>query len=308
MNETKELFTSERLKDAGEFPKVVLLDTVSYCNLKCSMCGHKDMKRKRGKMSWDLYTKLIDEIACENKDTRVWLVFFGEVLLLKNTILLPMIRYAKEKGLTDVVTNTNGNLLDEKTAEGLIKAGLDGIYVGIDAFSPETYSKIRIGGNYEQTVTNVRNLIKIKKRMGAENPEVHVQFVEMDENGHEVEDFKEFWMNQGAIVKIRPKVSWAGLIDTSHFKVGVAGRWPCYWAMQTMSVTDDGKVVLCAVDVDARFVAGDANKESLKSIWNGTLKKLRTLQLNGQYDQLPFPCNECLDWQAARADFYTVGE
>jgi hypothetical protein len=37
-----------RIVDAGDFPKVVLIDTISYCNLKCSMCVHKDMKRKKG--------------------------------------------------------------------------------------------------------------------------------------------------------------------------------------------------------------------------------------------------------------------
>lgn len=297
-----------RLTDSGSFPKVVLIDTISFCDLKCSMCGHKDMARKRGKMSMGLFKKVIDEIAETNKDTRVWMVFFGEALILKKTTLFPMIQYAKGKGLTDVVLNSNANLLDEDAAKGLIKSGLDAIYIGIDAFTQETYAKIRVGGDYHKVVSNVRNLIKIKKGLGAEKPLVYVQFVEMEINKHEVNDFIKFWKQEGAVVKIRPMVSWAGLVNAPNLTIPMQERWPCYWAMQTMSIADDGKVVMCAVDVDARFVAGNINQESIKSVWNGKLKQIRQMHQNSEFNKLPFPCKDCKDWQSARADYYNAGE
>ncbi|NLV17236.1 MAG: radical SAM protein [Syntrophomonadaceae bacterium] len=295
---------SDRTTDAGTFPKVVLIDTISYCNLKCSMCGHKGMKRKRGRMDFNLYCKIIDEIAARDKDIRVWLVFFGEALLLKKDVIYKMIKYAKQQGLTDVVLNSNGNLLDKEMAQVLIEAGLDAIYVGIDSTQPEVYSRIRVGGNYERVVENVIGLIKLKKELKSEKPEVFTQFVVMDENENQVDEFVRFWTNEGAIAKIRPKVSWAGLVQASNLVIPREERWPCYWAMQTMSITNEGKVVLCAVDVDARFVAGDINQQSLYEVWNGRLKEIRQLQTNGQYNLLPFPCNDCLDWQSARADYY----
>ncbi len=304
----KNIFQSQiekgRLTDSGSFPNVVLIDTISFCDLKCSMCGHKDMSRKRGKMSMELFRKIIDEIADTDKNIRVWMVFFGEALLLKKTTLFPMIQYAKDNGLTDVVLNSNANLLDEDAAKGLIKSGLDAIYVGIDAFAKETYAKLRVGGDYYKVVTNVRNLIKLKKELKTERPQVYVQFVEMESNKHEVNDFIEFWKNEGAIVKIRPMVSWAGLVNAPNLTIPMQERWPCYWAMQTMSIADDGKVVMCAVDVDARFVAGDINQESIKSAWNGKLKEIRQMHQKSEFDKLPFPCKECKDWQSARADYY----
>ena len=89
-----------RLEDAGNFPNVVLLDTISYCNLKCSMCVHKEMKREKGIMPWSLFSKIIDEIAQLDKGIRVWMVFFGEALLLKKKkcSIFDMIAYAKRKG------------------------------------------------------------------------------------------------------------------------------------------------------------------------------------------------------------------
>lgn len=297
-----------RLTDAGEFPKVVLLDTVSYCNLLCSMCVHKKMTRGKGVMQWDLFTKIIDEIAEVDRGVRVWMVFFGEALIIKRRkpSIFDMISYAKGKGLTDVVLNSNANLLDEYAAKGLIDSGLDAIYIGLDAITAETYSKVRVGGRYERTVNNVIGLINMRDSANSKKPEVFVQFVEMDVNKHEKDDFIKFWNRQGAAVKIRPKVSWAGAIDAPNLVLGNKDRWPCYWAMQAMSITDTGKVVTCAVDLDARFVAGDMNEQTIKEIWNGKLKELRHLHASGRFEELPENCRNCKDWQSARADYYSL--
>ncbi|MCL4492441.1 MAG: radical SAM protein [Nitrospirae bacterium] len=308
----KEIYSKQleqgRLEDAGDFPKVVLIDTVSFCNLRCSMCVHREMTRKKGIMPWELFIKIIDEISEVEKNTRVWMVFFGEALILKRRrpSIFDMITYAKKKGLTDVVLNSNANLLDEDAAKNLIQAGLDTIYFGIDAFTPQTYAHLRVGGNYEKTVNNILNLIHLKKSMGTKSPEIFVQFVEMDINKDEKESFIRYWTEQEANVKIRPKVSWAGKIDASNLVLGNKDRWPCYWAMRTMSITDTGKAVTCAVDLDAQFIAGDINKQSLKEVWNGTLKDLRKLHIGKRFDNLPESCRNCRDWQSARADYHSM--
>jgi radical SAM protein with 4Fe4S-binding SPASM domain len=304
----KDQMEQGRLGDAGDFPRVVLLDTISYCNLKCSMCVHKEMKRKKGIMPWDLFTRIIDEISDVDKTIRVWMVFFGEALLLKRRkpSIFDMIAYAKNKGLTDVVLNSNANLLDAPAAQGLISAGLDALYIGLDAFTPETYSQVRVGGNFEQTVRSIIRLIKLKKTLNASNPELFVQFVEMDINQAEKEDFISFWNAQGVQVKIRPKVSWAGSIEAPNLVLGNEDRWPCYWAMQTMSIADTGKVVTCAADLDARHIAGDASQRTLREVWNGGLKELRRLHLEKRFEELPENCRNCRDWQSARADYFLV--
>lgn len=111
-----------RTAEANEFPSVVLLDTVSYCNLRCWMCFHKEMERQKGFMPWPLFRKCIDEIAVAHKDTRVWMVFFGEPFIRRRykPTIFEMIRYAKARRLTDAVVNSNANLLDEATARHVI--------------------------------------------------------------------------------------------------------------------------------------------------------------------------------------------
>lgn len=297
-----------RLEEFTDFPKVVLIDTVSYCNLRCSMCVHKHMTRKKGIMSWDLYTKIIDEISDNNKDVRVWLVFFGDPFVIKRRkpSIFDMISYAKSKRLTDTVLNSNGNLMDIDSAKKLIEVGLDAIYFGIDAYTPETYAKLRVGGDHSKTIENIRGLIRLKKEMKSEKPNVVVQFVEMESNAHEIKDFIGFWNNEGANVKIRPKISWAGMIDAPNQQIGNEHRWPCHWLMQSISIADDGRVVLCPVDLDARVVVGDITKQSIKKVWQNAMKELRILHKESKFDELPAMCRDCKDWQSARSDYYSV--
>jgi len=62
--------------------------------------------------------------------------------------------------------------------------------------------------------------------MRAPKPEIFVQFVEMDTKKDEKEPFTAFWTEKGATVKIRPKVSWAGMINAPNLILGNDDRWP----------------------------------------------------------------------------------
>ncbi len=292
----------KRLSEAKDFPNSVLIDTISFCNLRCSMCGHKNMKRKPAKMEEGLVYKILDEIAEKKPETRVWMTYFGEALILKDK-LIEYIRYAKDKGLKDVVFNSNGQLLTKEMSRKLLEAGLDGIYVGIDAFSEETYKKLRVGGKYDKVVANVSTFLEMEKRMNIKPTRMYVQFVEMNENRHEIEPFTDYWSEKGAIVKIRPMVSWAGAITASNLDPKME-RFPCYWVMQNISITTTGDVALCAIDIERAFYGGSVQERSIEDVWkNGPLSEIRQMHLKGGWERLPFLCRECLDWQSACAVF-----
>ena len=294
----------DRIQNIVDFPKVVLIDNCSACNLKCSMCDHVNIRnyRKVKTMDFDLYTKIIDEIALENPDARVWQIFFGDPFLCKD--MPRRLHYAKDNGLTDVVLNSNGAMMTADKAKKYIDAGLDALYVGIDAFSPEVYSKIRVGGYYKKAVDNVLMYRDLLNQYGNDNQKLYVQFVECDLNEHEKEDFKDFWTGEGINVKIRPRISWAGLIeaDNLHNNADVE-RKPCYWLMQTMNICADGRVAFCSVDIHCRVNCGDVKKDSLKKIWNSSLNKYREMHEKYRFEELPELCRNCSDWQSAYADF-----
>lgn len=288
------------------FPNTVLIDTVSFCNLKCSMCVHKAMKRKKSFMDWNIYTKIIDEVAAKNKDARIWMEFFGDPFVrakYKPTIF-DMVKYAKDKGLRDVVINTNGCLMNEENARKIIAAGIDAIYVGIDAFSEKTYNENRCGGNYQETVNNLLTLLRIKKEEKLDKLNVYAQFVEMDNNINERQAFVDFWTSKGAYVKIRPMVTWAGKIDREVKTENLKNRMPCSWIMDCIVIADDGRVPNCACDLDVSNSFGNINENSIEEIWNTTIKDFRAKHLEHRFDELNDICKNCRDWQSSGEMIY----
>lgn len=295
---------ANRISDAAEFPEVILIDNCNTCNLQCSMCDHKNMKqyRKVQLMEMGLYQRLIDEIAIENSEARVWEIFFGEPFMCRD--IDKRIKYAKDKGLKDVVLNSNGVMMTTRRALAVIEAGLDAMYVGIDASNEHTYDRIRIGGNFSKAVENVLQYRDLLNSYGNGEQKLFVQFVVSDINDQEVDDFKAFWKREGVNVKVRPKVSWAGLVEAANLRDNEqVVRKPCYWLMRVINICADGYVALCSVDVHCRVKCGNVNKDTIKEVWQGDLEKYRTLHKEGRFDQLPDMCRECSDWQSAYADF-----
>lgn len=304
MSYKSDINKADRVAEAVDFPAVILIDNCSACNLRCSMCDHENIKkyRKIQLMDFYLYTKLIDEIAREKPQARVWQIFFGDPFLCKD--MPERIAYAKNAGLQDVVLNSNGVLMTEEKAKSLITAGLDAMYVGIDAATPEVYNQIRIGGNFDQAVTNILKYRDLLTQYGNGNQKLFVQFVVSEINEHEVEAFKKFWAKNGVTVKIRPKVSWAGLVSADNLQQNnEATRKPCYWLMRTMSICADGRVALCAVDLHCRVACGNANEKSIKELWAEKLAEYRAMHLQNNWQALPEMCRNCRDWQSGYAEF-----
>lgn len=282
------------------FPPVLLIDTISFCTLKCSMCPHRFLKRKKGKMEWTLYKKIINEISEKNKNSRVWITFAGEGTMLKD--LPEKIAYAKAQGLQDIVLNSNGTLLTENFAERLVKSGLDTLMVGVDAFTDTTYRKLRVGGILEKTVANVLGYKKALEKWGKPNQSLNVQFVQMPENEKELDDFVIFWNEKDIEVKIKPMVSWINRIEASNLLYNVE-RLPCYWLCKVMAITDTGQTALCGADLDCSMPMGDVSKSSIEEIWNGKLKLMREIHLKGEWNKLPKICTTCKDWQSGYAKY-----
>ena len=270
------------------------------------MCDHPNMTKHRKVQIMDmgLYQKIIDEIAMENPAARVWQIFFGDPFMCRD--MPERIRYAKGRGLTDVVLNTNGMLMKPEKARAVIEAGLDVMYVGIDAADAGTYEKIRVGGKYETAVANVQAYRDILKEIGRPEQKLFVQFVVSDINEHQLEAFKTFWTSEGVNVKIRPKVSWAGLVNADNLRDNAqVNRRPCYWLMRTINICADGQVALCSVDVHCRVPCGDSKTHTIKELWGGLLQQYRRMHNEGRFSELPAMCRECRDWQSAYAEYHT---
>jgi len=286
----------------NDFPVEVLAETTAFCNLQCVMCPQKTLTRPKGEMSFEIFKKIVDEIASVNPSTRLWFAIMGEALLLKDKFVT-MVRYAKEKGIVSTNLNTNACLLTPELSDMLIDAGLDEIIIGLDAFTGETYKKIRIGGDFEKTLSNIMYLIDAKKRKHSDKPHVLLQYIIMDENEHEVEAFRNFWIDKGVDLKIRQKVAWGNAIQADNLNLSDGDRtFPCPMIVRNCAIHWDGTIAHCSdADFDGQYPAGDIKTQSIKEVWNGELKLRREKHWNLDFSH-PL-CRKCKDWQIGRSNF-----
>jgi sulfatase maturation enzyme AslB (radical SAM superfamily) len=292
-----ETLTFERLS----FPEDVIVETYAHCNLRCIMCPYRFVNRPKGEMDLAVFAKIVDEIALENPLARLWVAILGEPLLGRN--LLPMLRYARDRGIKRINLNTNATFLTPEMTGELLDAGVDHLLVSLDAHTCETYDQIRVGGDFQTTVNNVNFFLEERHRRGLSKPGVIAQFIVMDENAQEVEDFKEYWLERGAIVKIRLKMGWGNVIPTEDLtKANVQRNFPCPWLLRAVSIHWDGRFAQCDADWDAEYSPGDIRIQTIKQVWSGEIaSRIR------QHRALDFsfaPCETCRDWSVGRAQFY----
>ncbi len=284
----------EKTYKMGDFPLNVIIEPGNYCNLNCTTCANNKLTRPRGHMNIFLYKKLINEIAVENPNTRVWLDFYGEPLIQRFKLFF-MIDYAKKRGLSNVNLNTNGTLLNEEMTEMILDSGLDFISIDCDGFSKEVYEKIRVNADRDVTYANIEYFLNRRAERGLKKPIVEVKIMDMEENSHEIDRVVQYWRERGAWTTIRRLISWAGMVD-GIAPVAQKNRVACGNAVGIMVITWDGKVANCVMDVDAKYICGDVNTESIKIIWNRRNESMVKKHLEHKFDELPEICWNCTDW------------
>jgi pyruvate-formate lyase-activating enzyme len=285
------------------FPTRFAVEVCAECNLSCAMCHHPAMRRPKGVMPFELWKKCADQIAEISPETQCWFSFCGEPLL-EPELLVRMIRYGKEIGLRSLNINTNGMLLTPDLAGPIMDSGVDLVVFGIDGFSRDTYEKIRVKGNRDTLYANVEQFLSVR-RARAKGPEVELQYIVMDENDHELDEFKAYWLERGAALKIRNQLSWGGRFDTP-LETPDELRIPCPWALTMMHVFWDGRVPRCPGDTEGHEGVGNAWHAPLSALWE-ELGGYRQKHLEGRFDDLPTRCHTCKDWMTGAAQKIVPG-
>jgi sulfatase maturation enzyme AslB (radical SAM superfamily) len=278
------------------FPTRFAVEVTAECNLKCAMCHHPDMVRPKGNMPMPLWIRCADQIAEVSPETQCWFSFCGEPFLEPDR-LLEMIAYGKKVGLKSLNINTNGMLLTPELAKPVIESGVDLVVFGIDGFTTETFEKMRKEAKRDVVYANAEYFLEQCLTNGG--PKVQVQFIEMEDNHHELEDFKAYWSPKGATIKARRMLSWGGRFDTSLGRQSVS-RIPCPWACTMMHVFWDGRVPRCPGDTEGTEGFGNAWEEPLKDLWD-KLGVYRELHLQRRFAELPETCRNCTDWLTGAA-------
>lgn len=244
---------------APQMPEIVQIESTNICNAKCVFCPRDDMHRKQGIMTLDLFRKVVDECA-ELGITHVRMHNYGEAFIDKK--LVEKVRYAKDKGIKEVGVISNGSLITENVARGMIDAGLDAINISVDASGKDVFESTRIGLKYDKVIANIERLVRLRAESGKRRPKLILSFVRQNNSADE-QAFIEHWRGIADKVHITDLHNWAGTLNTESDV-----NYPCYRPWLTFTILWDGRVSLCCADFDGKIILGDLNTSSIRDIWN----------------------------------------
>ncbi|MGA7826530.1 MAG: radical SAM/SPASM domain-containing protein [Geobacteraceae bacterium] len=178
------------------YPSRLFVETTTRCNMKCQMCVKQSMGSglEEGDLSFETFEALEPALA-----TAEVLILNGIGEPLLHPDLESFIRRAKELMPVEswVGFQSNGLLLDDVRAESLVRAGLDRICLSLDAICPDTFRKIREGGEVADMEQAFTCLKKAKKRHPDNNLQVGVEFVVMRDNIYQLPDVLRWAASRG---------------------------------------------------------------------------------------------------------------
>ena len=272
----------------NDYPLLVDIELASICNLKCPMCYTitDDFKEKVNAKLMDvkLFKKIIDEIG--GKVPALRLSLRGESTLHKSFI--ECIRYAKEKGIKEVSTLTNGSKLELDYVKKIVEAGIDWITISVDGLDEE-YEKIRKPLKFKETLKKIEGIAKYKKENNLNKPVIKIQSLWPSIK----KDPEKFYNTFEPITDL---IAFNPLIDylQQDSEIVYIDNFSCPQLYQRIVVGADGSVMMCSNDEENDHIVGDANKETIHEIWHGEkLNKVRELhKLNDGYKNLDV-CKRC---------------
>ncbi len=287
------------------YPPQLVIETTSYCNLKCIHCSHREMIRPQQHMERSLYNMIVEEIGRESPDTEIWPTFYGESLILGDE-LWDRIDYAASVGCRNLVLNSNGTLLDrDDNIDKVLRSPLRRFILSLDGLSKETFERIRAKAKWDVVYPAVEELCRRRLERGQVYPTITAQFSVMPDNVHEVDGYRRYWRERGAEVKVRPMLEWTatGTVRSETIDHLADFRIACPWGSNTMAIHQDGNVVACAVDYEGMFVAGNVRDHSIRELWAVLGEKLRKPHREHRWRDMPNICKGCGDWQVAGAEY-----
>ena len=168
-------------------------------------------------------------------------------------------------------------------------SGLHLIDISIDAYTPETYAKVRVNGKLDRVVENVRRFRDIRARHYPDSRIItRVSGVRCTDT-QDLDEMEAFWGDLVDQVAFVDYVPWENVYEHAPSAIDR----PCSDLWRRMFVWNDGVVNPCDVDYRSTLVAGNAAGESLSSIWTGhRYAAYRRQHLAGRRGEVA-PCNRC---------------
>jgi hypothetical protein len=268
-----------------EYPRLVAVETTNRCNAKCPFCPNQYLQRDKGHMSDDLFEKIIDD--CGQFSLPAIEPFLnGEPFV--DPKLLPRLELIRNRlPNTKLRLYTNGYGLKPKMVDALTGLGIDHLYISLNTLNPETYHSI-MGFDLERTLKNLDYLTDISRRDRVAR-RITFRMTRTESTPlSEQEAFEAFCRKCGVRSFIVGLFNYKGDISSQL----PPPNFPCEHITR-VDILSNGMVTLCCMDQEGTFAWGDATKDSILDIYNGTeANRYRKLHREGSRMEAK-PCGTC---------------
>ena len=258
-------------------PKYLQIELNNTCNGRCGMCAIPHMIRPRGIMSDVLFEKILKEADALGVEY-VTPFLHGEPFMRQDFV-------EKLHKINECVPNakitifTNASMLDENKVAALCNVkNIDQIVFSFPGGNKQAYEDTT-GLNFENSVFNIKRAFRILKDFN-----LRISMPRSEQNRDSENDFAVLWNGY-------PHSAY----DTYNYLGDARGSLaPCCYeqcdrAFRTMTVLFDGRVCLCCMDAEGRFIMGDLSKESIIDVWNGK----RFMKLREEHGCCRLACEPC---------------
>jgi MoaA/NifB/PqqE/SkfB family radical SAM enzyme len=172
----------QKFPTLAPYPRYIEVEMTSRCNKRCIICEHTWWQEPAADLSLADFIHLTDQFNLR------WINMTGEGDAFLNKDYLNMIRHVKKRG-TSVYLVDSFDLITKDIARELVRSGVDGIYISMDGAKKETYESIKVGCNFDKVVSNIRNLLEIKRELRSPIPEICFRFVINSLNADQMPDY-----------------------------------------------------------------------------------------------------------------------
>ncbi len=176
-------------------PLHMQFELANYCTLRCPVCvtGRRELRRAAAAMTPELFSGVMGEAGRYLLTASLW--GWGESLL--NPHLAEILGIAERYPVVTFLS-TNGQRLDrEPVIDAILAHPPSYLIVALDGLSDETNSQYRVGARLAPALEGVRRLAALRKERRQQLPILHMRFLVMRHNEHELAQAPAFAQSHG---------------------------------------------------------------------------------------------------------------
>ena len=281
----------------SKFPKIIEIQTQSFCNGGCVVCPYKSLNIKPTRMDDKTLYRLLDEIKYHKDHIDRIIPYLNNEPSFDNR-MISILRFLRDNNIfIEISTNiSNWKTEDLKTIvdENLIQD----FRISFFGHNKKLYKELMTGLDFEKNKDKVKYLLDYNKK---NNNKIDIEIIVVL---LPTLDAKKIKIGLDKIFD-KPKVHFFGFLDRCGKVEIMKNELAINDSMEVIGcslnrpyerccIYANGDVVLCSQDWEHEVVIGNINNNSIEDVWNSKkAKQIRRIVLGKEKCSKDFLCTRC---------------